>query len=98
MWRSALWLGLPTRRPTSVRQQECYIASHIRLAFAVVDSERLSGFDECGDKGTPVNTTGDGMLIEFASAVQSVSSAVGLQRRVAEQDATIPLDRRIELR
>ncbi len=49
-------------------------------------------------RGRIVKTTGDGMLIEFASAVDAVRSAVGFQRRIAEQNATIPLDQRIEFR
>ncbi len=49
-------------------------------------------------RGRIVKTTGDGMLIEFASAVDAVRSAVEFQRRIAEQNATVPLDQRIEFR
>jgi adenylate cyclase len=49
-------------------------------------------------RGRIVKTTGDGMLIEFASAVDAVRSAVEVQRRMAEQNATVPLDQRIEFR
>jgi adenylate cyclase len=49
-------------------------------------------------RGRIVKTTGDGMLIEFASAVDAVRSAVQIQRRMAEQSATIPQDQRIEFR
>src|SRR6266404_1092518 len=43
------------RRPAGRRRcrSKNAILHHIRLAFAVFDSERLSGFDECADKGTP---------------------------------------------
>jgi TolB-like protein/Tfp pilus assembly protein PilF len=49
-------------------------------------------------RGRIVKTTGDGMLIEFASAVDAVRSAVEVQRRMAEQNATLPQDQRIEFR
>ena len=49
-------------------------------------------------RGRIVKTTGDGMLIEFASAVDAERSAVEVQRRIAEQNATVPLDQRIKFR
>jgi adenylate cyclase len=49
-------------------------------------------------RGRIVKTTGDGMLIEFASAVDAVRSAVEVQRRMAEQNAGVPQDQRIEFR
>src|SRR6267142_5704088 len=38
------------------------------------------------------------MLIEFASAVDAVRSAVEIQRSMAEQNAAVPPDQRIEFR
>jgi class 3 adenylate cyclase/TolB-like protein len=49
-------------------------------------------------RGRIVKTTGDGMLVEFASAVDAVRSAVEVQRRMAERNAPVPLDQRIEFR
>lgn len=49
-------------------------------------------------RGHIVKTTGDGMLIEFASAVDAVRSAVEIQRSMAEQNAAAPPDQRIEFR
>src|SRR5881409_253296 len=49
-------------------------------------------------RGRIVKTTGDGMLIEFASAVDAVRSAVEVQRGVAEQNAAVAKDQRIEFR
>jgi TolB-like protein/class 3 adenylate cyclase len=49
-------------------------------------------------RGRIVKTTGDGMLVEFASAVDAVRSAVEVQRSVGEQNATVPQDQRIEFR
>ena len=49
-------------------------------------------------RGRIVKTTGDGMLVEFASAVDAVRGAVELQRGMAEQNASVPQDQRIEFR
>jgi TolB-like protein/class 3 adenylate cyclase len=49
-------------------------------------------------RGRIVKTTGDGMLVEFASAVDALRSAVEMQRGIAEQNATIAQDQRIEFR
>jgi adenylate cyclase len=49
-------------------------------------------------RGRIVKTTGDGMLIEFASAVDAVRGAVEVQRVMAEQNASVPQDERFELR
>ena len=48
--------------------------------------------------GRIVKTTGDGTLMEFASAVDAVSHAVDVQRGLAERNAGLPDDARIELR
>jgi TolB-like protein/class 3 adenylate cyclase len=49
-------------------------------------------------RGRIVETTGDGLLIEFASVVDAVRCAVEVQRAMAERNADVPPDRRIELR
>ena len=49
-------------------------------------------------RGRIVKTTGDGMLVEFASAVDAVRCAVEVQHRMAEQNATVPSAQRIEFR
>jgi adenylate cyclase len=48
--------------------------------------------------GRIVKTTGDGLLMEFASAVNAVSCAVEIQRRVGERAAGAAADRRIVFR
>jgi len=48
--------------------------------------------------GRIVKTTGDGLLIEFGSVVDAVRCAVEVQRAMAERNADVPADRRIELR
>jgi adenylate cyclase len=49
-------------------------------------------------RGHIVKTTGDGILIEFASALDAVRNAIEVQRRLAEQNAAVPQDQRIEFR
>ena len=49
-------------------------------------------------RGRIVKTTGDGMLVEFASAVDAVRGAVEVQRAMADQNTSVPQDQRIEFR
>src|SRR5215468_1477089 len=48
--------------------------------------------------GRIVKTTGDGVLIEFASVVGAVECALALQKLAAERNADLPGDRRMEWR
>ena len=49
-------------------------------------------------RGRIVKTTGDGILIEFASAVDAVRSAIEVQRGMAARNADVPAGQRIEFR
>jgi class 3 adenylate cyclase/pimeloyl-ACP methyl ester carboxylesterase len=49
-------------------------------------------------RGRIVKTTGDGMLVEFASVVDAVRCAVELQRGMSERNARLSVDKRIEFR
>ena len=49
-------------------------------------------------RGRIVKTSGDGMLVEFASAVDAVRGAVEVQRGMVAQNAGVPPDVRIEFR
>src|SRR5467141_263680 len=49
-------------------------------------------------KGRIVKTTGDGLLVEFASVVDALRCAAEVQPALAESNAPIPQDRRIEFR
>ena len=49
-------------------------------------------------KGRTVKTTGDGMLVEFASPVEAVRCASEIQKTMREREGSLPEDRRIEIR
>jgi adenylate cyclase len=49
-------------------------------------------------RGRIVKTTGDGMLVEFASAVEAVRSAIDVQRGMTAQNNGVAQDQRIEFR
>jgi TolB-like protein/class 3 adenylate cyclase/tetratricopeptide (TPR) repeat protein len=49
-------------------------------------------------RGRIVKTTGDGMLVEFASAVDAARCAVEIQRGMARQNTDVSQDQRIEFR
>jgi adenylate cyclase len=48
--------------------------------------------------GRIVKTTGDGMLVEFTSALDALCCAVDIQRDMAEKNAHLSPDERIEFR
>ncbi|MEH2570664.1 alpha/beta fold hydrolase [Bradyrhizobium sp. AZCC 2289] len=49
-------------------------------------------------RGRIVKTTGDGMLVEFASVVDAVASAVNIQREMLARNAAVPEDKQIVFR
>ena len=51
-----------------------------------------------GQRGRIVKTTGDGLLVEFASVVDALRCAAEVQAAMAKTNAPLPLDRRIEFR
>ena len=48
--------------------------------------------------GRIVKTTGDGLLVEFASVVDAVRCAVEVQREMADRNKDVPAEGRIEFR
>jgi len=51
-----------------------------------------------GHRGRIVKTTGDGMLVEFASVVDALRCATEIQRGMTERNAEVPTAERIEFR
>src|SRR5260370_28428456 len=49
-------------------------------------------------RGRIVKTTGDGMLVEFASVVDAVACAVNIQRGMAMRNADVPEEKQIIFR
>ena len=49
-------------------------------------------------RGRIVKTTGDGLLVEFASVVDAVRCAAEIQRAMVDRNAEIPEDKRIDFR
>ena len=49
-------------------------------------------------RGRVVDAPGDNLLAEFASVVDAVNCAVEIQRDLAERNATLPAERRMEFR
>jgi adenylate cyclase len=49
-------------------------------------------------RGRVIRTTGDGLLVLFVSAVDALRCAVEIQRAMAQRNAQIPAERRIEFR
>src|SRR5437016_10136304 len=51
-----------------------------------------------GHRGRIVKTTGDGLLVEFASVVDALRCAAEMQAALAESNAPLPSERRIAFR
>src|SRR5450756_1556793 len=49
-------------------------------------------------RGRIVKTTGDGLLVEFASVVDAMRCALEVQRGMVERNADVPQEKRIEFR
>ncbi len=68
--------------------------------LAQLKTHRIEVFDPHIDEhnGRIVKTTGDGVLVEFASAVDATECAIKIQRALARRNEDVPLGHRIELR
>ena len=51
-----------------------------------------------GNRGRIVKTTGDGLLVEFASVVSALRCAAEVQAAIGQSNAPLPPDRRIDFR
>lgn len=74
------------------RAEERTLAQLKTARAALVDPQIV------GHRGRIVKTTGDGMLAEFASAVDAVRCAIEIQRGMAEQNKGVSQDAWIEFR
>src|ERR1700716_1859096 len=68
------------------------------LARLRVLRRELSDPERASHRGRIVKTTGDGMLVDFASVVDAVRCAVAMQQATTEREAALPQERRIEFR
>jgi adenylate cyclase len=66
-------------------------------AFKAIKAELFDPTIETHN-GRLVKTTGDGFLIEFSSVVNALCCASEVQARMAERNAGIPSDKRLEFR
>jgi adenylate cyclase len=69
--------------------------THVRLK-----AHRIELIDPTITKnsGHIIKTTGDGMLLEFASVVDALSCAIEIQTRMARRNSELPAERRIDFR
>ena len=95
----------PNRRLTTILAADA--AGYSRLVGADEEGtlERLRAIRKdlidpliAAHRGRIVKTTGDGLLVEFASVVDAVRSAVEMQRAMADSNACLASDMRIEFR
>ena len=76
-----------------IRADEEGTLSALKVLRAEVIDPKLKEYH-----GRIVKVMGDGMLVEFASAVDAVRAAVETQQAVADRNTGLPEDKRIELR
>src|SRR5262252_2757285 len=104
-WRSTLSGERVERRLAAILAAD--VAGYSRLmgldeegTLAALKGHRRAVVDHkiAEHRGRIVKTTGDGMLVEFASIVDGVRCAVDIQRQMAERNVQIPPERRIEFR
>jgi class 3 adenylate cyclase/pimeloyl-ACP methyl ester carboxylesterase len=95
----------PNRRLAAILAAD--IAGYSRLmgadeegTHAQLKAHRLALIDPkiAEHRGRIVKTTGDGMLVEFASIVDALRCAVEVQRGMAERNADLARERRIDFR
>lgn len=95
---------IPTRRLAAILSAD--VADYTRMMRAN-ETATLATLKRCRElmqslierhSGRVVDTAGDGLLAEFGSAVNAVESAVAVQQALAEQNAGLPDDRKMQFR
>ncbi len=76
-----------------MREDEAGTLAQLKTLRKEVLNPKVSAYG-----GRVVKTTGDGVLIEFPSAVDAVQHAVDIQQAIAQRNAAVPEDQRMELR
>jgi adenylate cyclase len=68
--------------------------------FSALKAHRSDAIDPtiAAHKGRIVKTTGDGILVEFSSAIEAVACALDIQKTMSERNRDIPGDQRIDFR
>ena len=95
----------PNRRLTTILAADAVGYSRLVGADEEGTLERLRAIRKdlidpaiAAHRGRIVKTTGDGLLVEFASVVDAVRSAVEIQRAMADSNAGLASDKLIEFR
>jgi adenylate cyclase len=76
-----------------IEQDEEGTRIRLRSLHAEVIAPRIAA-----DGGRIVKTSGDGVLVEFGSAVDAVRNALAIQEAMTNRDSNLPEDRRIRFR
>ena len=97
--------GAPPRRLAAILASDVVGYSRLMEAdetgtIAALKAHRRELVDRAiaAHHGRIVKTTGDGLLVEFASAVEAVTCAIAIQRGMITRNAGVPEDRRIVFR
>jgi class 3 adenylate cyclase len=68
--------------------------------FSALKDHRSNAIDPtiASHAGRIVKTTGDGLLVEFSSAIEAVQCALDIQKAMTERNRDVPPNRRIDFR
>jgi adenylate cyclase len=99
------WIGSMARRLAAILAADVVGYSRLMAADEEGTHARLKALRKefielriAEHHGRIVKLTGDGALVEFGSVVEAVLCAVDVQRVLAERNAEIPADERLQLR
>jgi len=68
--------------------------------FGALKAHRSHAIDPAiaSHEGRIVKTTGDGILVEFSSAIHAIACAIDIQKAMTERNRDVPANRRIDFR